>query len=324
VSAGFVGLGLTVVLAVHAVVATVAALAVAAAAPSWLRREGHQQPARRARRLLALALLPSTSGLGVSLGLVAPAWLLYEPRGTRESGGPVLLLLAALGTGLALVRLGGALRAQRATTRLVAAWARAGRPLPGLGLAATCAGHPHPVAVVAGVLRPRLLLSESLLAAITPEELGAVAAHERAHVAAHDNLKRLLLRASPDPLALLPAGRRLREAFERAAEEAADAAACAQVPRLALARALLKVAALTPPGEHLLALPVAALHREGSIVARVHALVHARVEVDDRGNLPVLPSWPTRLLLLAAASLAIAAFLPNVHGVLERLVHFSS
>jgi hypothetical protein len=46
-----------------------------------------------------------------------------------------------------------------------------------------------------------------------------------AHAAARETLRLWLLRASPDPLALLPAGRRLRAEFEQAAELAADASA---------------------------------------------------------------------------------------------------
>jgi Zn-dependent protease with chaperone function len=179
------------------------------------------------------------------------------------------------------------------------------------------------VAALAGTWRPRLLFSDTALRALTPAELEAVIEHERAHATVHENLRRLVLRASPDPLALLPAGRRLRAAFEEAAEAAADAAACARVPPLLLASALIKLAGLVPPGRRL-DVAVASFHREGGIAERVRALLAAATTWKPRGAIPPTRGFPTRilaLLLVAAYGALVASSTSFVHGLLEALVH---
>ena len=171
-----------------------------------------------------------------------------SPAGSAETAGPVLVALAAAGAALVLGRAGAALLDLWRTSRLARRWSAAGRPLAGLPFPATRFAHEFPVAAVFGLRRGRLFLADGLLRALSPEELDGVVAHEAAHRAARDNLKRLLLRASPDLLALSGPGARLRQAFEEAAESEADDRACARVSPLVLARALLKVAALVPPG----------------------------------------------------------------------------
>jgi hypothetical protein len=51
-----------------------------------------------------------------------------------------------------------------------------------------------------GVLRPRLIVTRGLVAALTDEELAASIGHEVGHSRARDNLTRLLMRATPDPV----------------------------------------------------------------------------------------------------------------------------
>jgi Zn-dependent protease with chaperone function len=313
---------LALLAAVHFLVASVLSLGIAAALPaleSGLRR---LDPERRAEWTFLLALLPAALGLATALGLALPAWLRYEPPGASEHPGFVLLALGCAGAALVAARVGVALVDQWRTTCLVRAFRARGRDLPGLSCDATGFPHELPVAALAGVLRPRLLLSDLVLRALSPGELRAVVAHERAHVAARENLKRLLLRASPDPLALLPAGSRMRAAFEEAAEAAADRAACAVVSPLLLARALLKVAALLPPGRRL-ELAGAGLHREGTISSRVRALVVRHEQgVAPGSHLRSTESACTWVLPVAALALAGAWVpLPAVHRVLETLVH---
>lgn len=316
-------LGVAVCLAVHATVASAASLGVAAASRPLARRLTALAPARRARTLLGLALLPAGLGLAATLTVALPAWVLHEPRGGGESAGPVLLALAALGILLLAGRPGAAALEAWRTARLVRRWRADGHELPGLPLPATRVELAAPFAALSGVLRPRLLLSRTLVEALEPGELEAVVEHERAHAAARENLRQWLLRASPDPLALLPAGRRLREEYEQAAERAADEAACARVPPLRLARALLKTASLAQ-GAPPLAVAATSLHREGAVADRVRALVVAHERGPD-------PAPGTRLrrgwALLAAAALAALAAAPGVaglvrvHAALEALVH---
>lgn len=321
----FAGLGLALLLAVHAVVSTLVSLLVAAALP-WIEARPGADPARRARALLGLGLLPALGGLAAALGLALPAWIVHEPRGGGESPGPVLVGLAGAGALLVLGRAGAVLLDQWRTLRLVRRWSAGGRPLPGLALPATRFPGRFPVVAVFGLVRGRLFVADRVLRALSREELAGVVAHEAAHHAAHDNLKRLLLRASPDVLSLTAAGARLRRAFEDAAEGAADRRACARVAPIVLARALLKVAASVPPGQRLDA-AVAAFQRDGSLAARVRALVAARDEPVRRcerlhrgGGLAALLAALSLPALVAAA----AASLGPVHRALESLVHLLS
>jgi Zn-dependent protease with chaperone function len=327
----FAALGLFLLLAVHFVVSSALSLLVNLAVPRIVAaREG--DPQRRASVLLGLGLLPALGGLAAAVGLALPAWLVHEPRGGGESAGPVLAALAAGGAVLVLGRAGAALLGQWRTLRLARRWAARGRPLPGLPLPATRFGDAFPVAAVVGVARARLYVADRLLAALSPAELAAVIAHEEAHHAARDNLKRLLLRGSPDLLALSGGGARLREAFEAASEAAADARASAYVPPLVLARALLKVALLVPPGERLEA-SLAAFHRDGTLDARVRSLVAAH-DRSVAGEAPAAAGGrragdrgrAAGLAVLALPLLAAAVFpcLRPVHVLLEALVRLLS
>jgi hypothetical protein len=321
----FAALGLAVLLSVYVLVSFVVSLAVAVALP-WLEPLLQRlAPDRRASRLLLVALLPAGSGLVAALGMALPAWLVHEPRGGAESPGPALLAMATAGVLLVVGRLSAALLDAWRTARLVKRWRAEGRELSGFPFAATRVSVDAPVAALGGIVRPRLLLSGTLLDTLLPGELDAVVEHERAHAAARENLKRLLLRASPDPLALWPAGRHLRAVFEEAAEAAADRAACARVSPLRLAHALLKVAALAPSGP-ILEIAAAALHREGDLAARVHALVRAHDSGQGLADAkhPDWTVWVAAGLLVALLGAASASLLPHVHGLLENLVHLLS
>ncbi len=314
-------LGTGLVLAVHLVVATLVSLAVALAFRVGEVPLVRLDPGRRAPLLLALALLPSVAGLLCALCLVLPAWLLYEPRSTAETAGPAIVALASAGLALVIARSLGAFRSVLRTRKLLGLFAREGRELRGFPLPAARAPHAFPVAALAGVIRPRLLFADQVLQALDGCELDAVVGHELAHREANDNLKRLLLTASPDPLAFLGIGQRLHASFLEAAEEVADRRACARVSPLVLARALVKVAALVPSGPGL-DLALASFHREGSLASRVRALVRAH---EDEGLVPTgtLPG-PGRAalpaLILATILGASVLLLPAAHRVLERVV----
>ncbi|MFN8091042.1 MAG: M48 family metalloprotease [Vicinamibacteria bacterium] len=315
-------LGALLALAAHAVASSAAAAAVVALAPGLERRLARRPPAARARGLFVLALSPSLAGLIAVLAVVAPAWVSHEPAGAREAAGPLLWVLGLAGAALLAPRPLAAARLARRTARAVRAWARGGAPVAGLRIPATRIEHPLPVAALAGTLRPRLLLASRLVDALTADELQAVAAHERAHAAAGDNLRRLALAASPDALAWLPAGRRFRAAFEEAAEFAADERARREVRPEALARALVVAASLVPDGGRL-ALPLAALDA-APLAARVRVLL---ADGPAPGPAPAGRGAP---LAVAAAVLGIGALAawsalrPEAHALLEAVVRASS
>jgi Zn-dependent protease with chaperone function len=316
-------LGLALLLAVHLLVSSGLSLLVAGVVPLVGGRLRQSHAAGRARVFFALGMLPALGGLAVALGLVLPAWLVHEPRDSGEGAGPLLLVLAVAGAALVLGRLGRAAQDQVRTLLVVDRWTSRGRDVQGLALPATRFAHDFPLAGLAGLFRPRLLLADALIRALDEDELAAVVAHEQAHADARDNLRQLLLQATPDLLALIPAGTRLRADFEEAAEAAADRRAAAKVAPLTLARALLKVAALVPPDRRL-EVSFAALHREGSLFARVRALVEGDERPSPRPHDSLRERRFVGVAALVATPLLIAALLtllPAVHGLLEGLVH---
>lgn len=311
-------LGALLALAAHAVASSAAAALVCAVAPAVERRLERVAPAARARGLFALALAPSLGGVAAAVAVVS-SWVAWEPRGGAETAGPALWSLAFAGVALVASRLAAGLHVASRTSRAVRGWTRGGTPLAGLSLPATRIAHPLPVAALAGFVRPRLLLASRLVDALDPDELRAVAAHESGHAAALDNLRRLALAASPDPLAILPAGRRLRAAFEEAAEAAADRRALRETQPLTLARALVAAAALVPEGgTGRLPLPLATL--EGApLAARVRALLAAdpAAPVDDGGR---RLAAVVAVVLSLAAPAAVCAWRPEPQAVLEAVV----
>ena len=178
-------------------------------------------------------------------------------------------------------------------------------PLPAFAIE-----DPFPVVAVVGVFRPRLFVAERVLRECSRSEVAAMIAHECAHVSAGDNLRRLLIRLSPDVFM----GRRLDRLWSGAAEEAADARAAGDDlgARLDLADALIHVARLAVPTAPPLA---SAFYLGGSIDERVRRLVEPPVDV-------AVSPW-RRLALSGAIALLVAATVlaaPVLHGIMEQAV----
>lgn len=99
----------------------------------------------------------------------------------------------------------------------------------------------RPQAFCAGLLRPRIYLSDATLQLLSADELEAVIAHERHHERYRDPLRIFVARTLCDALFFLPVLRRLSDSYAALAELAADSAAvrtCRDDPR-PLASALL-------------------------------------------------------------------------------------
>jgi len=82
------------------------------------------------------------------------------------------------------------------TARLV------GHPEPGLG--ATLVDHPQPAAYCVAGRHPTVILTTGAVRALDPEQLGAVLAHERAHLAGHHHRLRAMARIARQVLPFLP------------------------------------------------------------------------------------------------------------------------
>jgi Zn-dependent protease with chaperone function len=204
----------------------------------------------RAEILFTLRLGAPVITIIAIAAVLVPSFLTHEPYGTNERVGlafGLLTLISATGVGLALSR---AQRSWFATRALLHKWLKSATPIQLAGVETPTYRIPHefPVIAVVGSLKPRLFISERVLELLTPDELGAAIGHEAGHLAAHDNLKRSLLRACRDLLMLMPCGRSLDRDWATAAEEAADEHAALQSALTAvnLASALVKIAKIVP------------------------------------------------------------------------------
>ena len=264
-----------------------------------------RMPARAgARLLLGLRLLPATAAAFVVAALCAPSYLWLEPEATAEQVGWLCVGAATLGAVVCAAGLGRAGRAAVRSSRY-------------LRTCQSAVESDAPVLMLAGVLRPRLVVSRGIRQALSAEQLEAALRHERAHGVARDNLKRLLMLLAPEPLPGFGALRRLEQGWSRMAEWAADdwAAEGSAERGLALASALLAVARMAGPRPALpLATPLLA-DRDG-LAERVERLLGEPA-----------PSEPGRHTVAVAAATVTAAatiiplVLPTVHKVLEALAH---
>jgi beta-lactamase regulating signal transducer with metallopeptidase domain len=171
-----------------------------------------------------------------------------------------------------------------------------------------------PVLAVAGVIRPRIIVSRALVHKLSEHQLDVAIRHESAHVAARDNLTRLLLMSTPGL-----GCRALEDAWCQHAERAADDAAAAdsRQQRLDLAEALVVVSRLginpSPP------LVTAFAADTDDLSRRVDRLVS-----QEGASNPCLSQG----MILAVASMAVGSAVilgmafrsESVHRTLELLV----
>jgi Zn-dependent protease with chaperone function len=292
---------------------------IASALVPWLaRRVADDSPERTMARLLGVRLLPLAASTA-AMALAALSFVRFEPRTSWETTGITLQILAVLALALPLGSLGRLVRVFRATRRTERAWMAAAEriDLDGIGVPAFAVGTSFPIVAVVGILRPRLVIAQSVLAHCSPEQLGAVLAHEAGHVRRRDNARRTLLATIPDVLAWLPAAKRLADAWHTAAEDAADDDADRVGPtgRLLLAEALIRVARLAPPG--LVDVPVSALFRGEDLNRRIRRLLAPATR-------PAVRTWSWQRALVGASTLFCSALLAlhAVHALVEVAVTF--
>lgn len=304
-------------------VGVVAGWAVAAAAWLALRAgTGHSRPAQVRARLFAQARLAPLAGAVAFVPVVVVAFLRFEPARGDEVAGPVLLGLA----GCAVLAIGeaawAAVSSVRATARLRAAWQASATPLQVAGWQGPAwqIDEPAPVAAVVGVRRPALFLSSRVVTGCSAAELAAIAAHESAHVRAHDNLVRWAFRITPGARLASRVARGLDAQWTAAAEEVADGHARVVAGGGALASALVKVARLAAGGVPPAAIASAFVGGD-SLEHRVRrVLAPAAGGARDSRALTLAAWWlPAGVVTLAAAACA-SPWLVVVHAAFESLV----
>jgi beta-lactamase regulating signal transducer with metallopeptidase domain len=175
-----------------------------------------------------------------------------------------------------------------------------------------------PCVMLAGVFRPRMVISRNVVSALPAEQLSAVVRHERAHGISRDNLKRLMILLAPGILPFGSGFRNLERAWAKMSEWAADdGAAGGKTQRsLSLAAALVRVARL---GSGVSAPLATSLMAEGADLSeRVDRLLRPACRTARRGHRePILTA--SAGLLLAGALIAVIAHPVTLHSAHECL-----
>jgi Zn-dependent protease with chaperone function len=193
--------------------------------------------------LFALRVFPFVASVLVTFALVVPS-LRLRPSLIDERMG---LIPLSLGVFAFLLIVAGSYRVvltQSRTTRVAAGWLEGARPLKAdrdyVATWQSCGDTP-PLTQF-GVCHPMVLISKSAVDILSDNELRVALAHERGHIKARDNLKKLVLRFCP-----FPGMARLESAWAQSAELAADDAAVSnQCDAFDLAAALVKLSRLVP------------------------------------------------------------------------------
>ena len=311
------------------------ALAATLASALWRALRGRLEDwpaAARARLLFALRVFPPFIAAVCVGALLAPAYVLHEPRRAVE---PISLKLGALAVisaaGLMLALWRG-VAAWIATRRLIKDWLRVAEPVrfDQIRVPAYRLRHPFPVIAIVGAIRPKLFVADHLFRSLTREEMAAAIAHESGHLAARDNLKRAALRVCRDALAIFPSGARLDRGWAEASEAAADehAAGGGRAVALDLASALVKIARLVPEGVKP-AMPASALligDGADGISRRVRqlALLATLDKVSSGRRVFDSKAWPwacfAAILISAILSMTKPSTLLAIHDVIELAV----
>ena len=286
-------LSLAVFLLVHTAIGAI----VAVAAPALVRVADRMRPRNAARLLLGLRLFPVAATIFVVAACCIPSYLWLEPEGGAEEVGWLCLVAAAVSAAMWFASLGNAALAVRRSLRYKR----------------YCELTGAAVLMLAGVFRPRLVVSRAVRDALSAEQLAAALGHEQAHRRAYDNFKRLLFAATPR----LPGFRLLESAWSRVSEWAADDESTAgDADRsLCLASTLVRMARLkTVP------LEVSFVGDGVDLARRVDRLLHPRPFVPPRSI------WlPVSAAVAVIAPLALvtmqAGTVQATYRLLEHLVH---
>jgi beta-lactamase regulating signal transducer with metallopeptidase domain len=286
---------------------------IALIAPTAVRRAGSMRPQRAARFLLTLRLLPAAFSALVVVALCVPSYLRFEPRAGEEEVGLACFAAAIF----------GAVLCAAAISRTLGALIRSSRYARQRGGYESCVEGERVWIVkqsaglaLAGILNPRLLISEAAMRELSRDQLSVALRHENAHRASRDNLKRLLMLLAPS---IFPGFRLLEQAWTKCAEWAADDQATAgDANRSAvLAEALIRVARLQM-GTRMPPLVASLVEADEDLSRRVDRLLDAAPLRESK-----IPAAPIALLGLAALILSVSmnpSALRAVHTLLERLL----
>lgn len=335
----YVFLGTTLVLALLLAINATATMAAAGLGHLSKRLLRKCSARTRAEILFVMRIGPPVIAIVALVAFMIPSYLIYEPHETEEFVSwklGTLAALSAVGVALAIWR---GVRSWLATRSLLKQWLATSTPIQLDAIAAPTfvVQHPFPIIAVVGALRPRLFIAHQVLDSLSQEELAAAIAHECGHLAAHDNLKRSVMRISRAALLLIPCGRSLDRAWSDASESAADehAAERSSLVALNLASALVRIAKMIPKGQRQIMPASVSAFLAGnedtpSVKVRVRRLVELAAS-DPRqlvSSAPLFRFMPwlvlTALVITGVSIESRPQVLAAVHAFLEQVVKFLS
>ena len=150
-------------------------------------RAGLDRMCFRSTDFLALRLLPAGGAALLTLTVVLPAFLIYEPGPHLEEVGPflvALVLLVPVTISAGIVR--GA-RAGLAARRLLRSCGPGETWCMSDGQTVDLIDITEPIVAVVGVWRPRIVAAKHVFRACSQKEFLQVIAHEMAHVSARES-----------------------------------------------------------------------------------------------------------------------------------------
>jgi hypothetical protein len=264
--------------------------------------------------LYAIRLLPLIGAVGLVGFVTVPSFLYLEPRSAAEAISGSALAIATGGVAVVAAGIFNSLIAWFNTVKFTSGCLMHSRLLSTSGeLPVHEIPDLVPALLVAGVCRPKLLVSTGAVRLLDQKEIQAAIRHELGHLKQRDNLKKLLLRFCAFPL-LAP----LEQQWLRAAEIAADdAAAPDEGSSLDLASALVKIARahtrIAPPELGMTLVPEA-----GTCVAiRIERLLSGR---RPRSRWMPFLGWSSLTSVVLAAILGHTWILAQMHEFTELLV----
>ncbi len=295
-------------------------------------RAGQLTATTRSSLIFALRFFPMVTAVVIVAAFFLPAYIIHEPRQSAEKVSVKLAVIAALSAAGLFLALWRGLSAWIATRRLINNWLQNSAPieLDQVSIPAYRLRHPFPVIAVVGAFRRRLFIADHLFELLSDEEIAAAIAHECGHLTTQDNLKRALLQACRDVLAMVPCGRALDRAWAESSESAADeyAARSGGEAALNMASALVKIARMAPAGiKPATPVTVSLIGDDASLIARRVERLMQLAAVDDvrQRQSSLVDNYLIRFCLsLALAALALSVFTPNllskIHGFIEIVV----
>jgi beta-lactamase regulating signal transducer with metallopeptidase domain len=265
--------------------------------------------------LFGLRILPTVVSTVITAVLVVPSFRFLEPRPMPEGLGAIPLMLGFCA--LLLITFGcvRVIASQAWTARVAARWLDDARPLETNPDSAVIfrSGRNTPPLTLVGVYHPRVLVSESTVALLNPNELRIALKHELGHMKSHDNLKKIVFRCCP-----FPGMAKLEGAWAQSAEFAADDAAVSnRREAIDLAAALVKLS-------RLLRVEAAPVHAMGFITGSLSQRVERLLAWDEtnKARRVRIRTWfiiPPTVAVSLLVAIAYGPVLAVTHEVTEWL-----